>query len=80
MLFSENPSRFIIGTRNPQKLENYLEKIKNLRFSKIGTSGASKIRTEKIIFKSRNKKVVDIDIVKAQKSYQSISEIMDKGK
>jgi hypothetical protein len=72
MLFSENPSRFIIGTGNPEKLENYLEKIKNLRFSKIGTSVA-KIRTEKIIFKSRNRKVLDIDIANAQRSYQSIS-------
>ena len=73
LLFSETPSRFIVGTNNEDKIEKELIKCKSLQFAKIGKV---KSFSEKIIFAHKNKKIIDIKLEIAKKYYENISNIM----
>jgi phosphoribosylformylglycinamidine synthase II len=73
LLFAETPSRFIIGTKNEEKLENEFSKCKNLKYSKIGKVMDT---GDNIIFISKNKKIINLEMKNAKKYYESISSIM----
>jgi phosphoribosylformylglycinamidine synthase len=73
-LFSETPSRFIIGTKNEDKIEKILSSCKNLEYSKIGKVVTS---SDRIIFHQNNKKIIDIEVEIAKKYYENISKIME---
>jgi phosphoribosylformylglycinamidine synthase len=74
LLFAETPSRFIIGTKNEEKLEKEFSKYKNLKYSKIGkVTGYG----DNITFASKNKKIIDIEMELAKKYFESISSIME---
>jgi phosphoribosylformylglycinamidine synthase II len=74
LLFSETPSRFIIGTENEEKLEKAFSKFKNLKYAKIG-----KVMDEgdNIIFASKNKKIINLEIEIAKKYYENLTSIME---
>lgn len=76
LLFSETPSRFIIGTKEPQKLERYLSKEKNLTYSKIGITKKSN-GDDKLTLKSKNKKIIEISIGKLRQKYEILNDLMD---
>jgi phosphoribosylformylglycinamidine synthase len=73
LLFSETPSRFIIGTKDEDKIEKELNKCKNLAYSKIGKVIKSQ---DRIIFQRKNKKIINIELGIAKKYYENISNIM----
>lgn len=73
LLFAETPSRFIIGTKNEEKLENEFAKCKNLKYSKIGKVMDT---GDNITFISKNKKIINLEMKNAKKYYESISSIM----
>jgi phosphoribosylformylglycinamidine synthase len=74
LLFAETPSRFIIGTKNEEKLEKEFSNYKNLKYSKIGkVTGYG----DNITFASKNKKIIDIEMELAKKYFESISSIME---
>ena len=74
LLFSESPSRFIIGTKDEDKIEKELSNCNNLEYSKIG-----KVLTipKRIIFRQNNKQIVNIEVEIAKKYYENISKIME---
>ena len=74
LLFAETPSRFIIGTKEEDKIEKELSKYKNLEYSKIGKVLAF---PKKIIFRQNNKQIVNIEVEIAKKYYENISKIME---
>jgi phosphoribosylformylglycinamidine synthase subunit PurL len=74
LLFSETPSRFIIGTKDEDKIEKILSSCKNLEYSKIGKVVTS---SDRIIFHQNNKKIIDIEVEIAKKYYENISKIME---
>jgi hypothetical protein len=74
LLFAETPSRFIIGTKNEEKLEKEFSKCKNLKYSKIG-----KVMDygDKITFVSKKKKIINLEMQIAKKYFENISSIME---
>ena len=74
LLFSETPSRFIIGTENEEKLEKQLSNFKNLTYSKIGK--VTNLRDD-IMFMSKGKKIINIEMEIAKKYFDKISFIME---
>ena len=74
LLFSETPSRFIIGTANEYKIEKELNKYKNLQYARIGKVTKD---SKKIIFIDKNKKIIDLDLDTAKKYYENISNVME---
>ncbi|MFB5599298.1 MAG: phosphoribosylformylglycinamidine synthase subunit PurL [Nitrososphaeraceae archaeon] len=80
LLFSETPSRFIVGTKEPDKLERYLRKIRNLTFAKIGMTTKSNRSngSNTLSFKSKNKKIIEIEVDRLRKNYDVIRDLMDK--
>ncbi|HSF01021.1 MAG TPA: phosphoribosylformylglycinamidine synthase subunit PurL [Nitrososphaeraceae archaeon] len=74
LLFSETPSRFIIGTKDEDKIGKILSSCKNLEYSKIGKVVTS---SDRIIFHQNNKKIIDIEVEIAKKYYENISKIME---
>lgn len=74
LLFSETPSRFIIGTKDEDKIEKEFSNSKNLEYSKIG-----KVITlpKRIIFRQNDKQIVNIEVEVAKKYYENISKIME---
>jgi phosphoribosylformylglycinamidine synthase len=74
LLFSETPSRFIIGTKDEDKIEKILSSCKNLEYSKIGKVVTS---SDRITFHQNNKKIIDIEGETAKKYYENISKIME---
>ncbi len=76
LLFSETASRFVVSTDNPNKLKNYLRKIKGLKFSEIGltdNSGLVRFYTSE----NKNKKIISLDINRIEKEYNKLNEIME---
>ncbi|MGE3859020.1 MAG: phosphoribosylformylglycinamidine synthase subunit PurL [Nitrososphaeraceae archaeon] len=73
LLFSETPSRYIIGTKQEEEIEKIFNKYKMLRYAKVGK--VSNLH-KKIIFKHDNKKIVNIDLKIGKKYYENISNIM----
>jgi phosphoribosylformylglycinamidine synthase len=73
LLFSETPSRFIIGTKKEEKLEKEFSKYTNLTYSKIG-----KVTNygDNITFISKNKKIINLELKIAKKNFENISYIM----
>ncbi len=73
LLFAETPSRFIIGTKNEEKLENEFAKCKNLKYSKIG-----KVMNtgDNITFMAKDKKIINLEMKNAKRYYENISSIM----
>lgn len=80
LLFSETPSRFIVGTKEPDKLERYLRKIRNLTFAKIGMTTKSNRSngSNTLSFKSKNKKIIEIEVDRLRENYDVIRDLMDK--
>lgn len=74
LLFSETPSRFIIGTENEEKLEKQLSNFKNLKYSKIGKVTN---KGDDIMFVSKGKKIINIEMEMAKKFFDKISLIME---
>ena len=74
LLFAETPSRFIIGTKNEEKLEKEFSKCKKLKYSKIG-----KVMDygDNISFVSKNKKIINLEMQIAKKYFENISSIME---
>jgi phosphoribosylformylglycinamidine synthase II len=74
LLFAETPSRFIIGTKNEEKLEKEFSKCKKLKYSKIG-----KVMDygDNITFVSKNKKIINLEMQIAKKYFENISSIME---
>ena len=74
LLFSETPSRFIIGTENEEKLEKAFSRYKNLKYSKIG-----KVMDDgdNITFASKNKKIINLEMEIAKKYYENLTSIME---
>jgi phosphoribosylformylglycinamidine synthase len=73
LLFSETPSRFIIGTKDEDKIEKELYKSKNLVYAKIGKVVKF---PDRIIFQQNNKKTINLEVKVARKYYENISNIM----
>ncbi|HKO39785.1 MAG TPA: phosphoribosylformylglycinamidine synthase subunit PurL [Nitrososphaeraceae archaeon] len=73
LLFAETPSRFIIATKNEEKLENEFSKCTNLIHSKIG-----KVMDygDNITFRLNNKNIINLEMQIAKKYYENISSIM----
>lgn len=76
ILFSETSSRFVISTKNPDKLKNYLNKIKGIRFGEIGTSNDSGIIRFYDI-NDNNKKIINLKMDTIEREYDKINEIME---
>jgi phosphoribosylformylglycinamidine synthase len=74
LLFAETPSRFIIGTKNEEKLEKEFSKCKNLKYSKIG-----KVMDygDNITFVSKKKKIINLEMQIAKKYFENITSIME---
>ena len=74
LLFAETSSRFIIGTKNEEKLEKEFSKCKKLKYSKIG-----KVMDygDNITFVSKNKKIINLEMQIAKKYFENISSIME---
>ena len=74
LLFAETPSRFIIGTKNEEKLEKEFSKCKKLKYSKIG-----KVMDygDNITFVSKNKKIINLEMQIAKKYFENITSIME---
>ena len=75
LLFSETPSRFIIGTKHEEEIEKILNKYNKLAYAKVGK--VSKLY-KKIIFGHNNKKIVNIDLKIGKKYYENLYDIMKK--
>ena len=75
LLFSESQSRYLIGTKQPSKVEKILSEFKELRFARIGRAGGSNQRV-KFIDKNR-RLVVDIPIKKLSESSKALERMMD---
>jgi phosphoribosylformylglycinamidine synthase len=73
LLFAETPSRFIIGTKNEEKLENEFAKCKNLKYSKIGKVMDT---GDNITFMAKDKKIINLEMKNAKRYYENISSIM----
>jgi phosphoribosylformylglycinamidine synthase II len=73
LLFSETPSRYIIGTKQEEKIEKIFNKYKLLTYAKVGR--VSNLH-KKIIFECNNKKIINIDLKIGKKYYENLSNIM----
>jgi phosphoribosylformylglycinamidine synthase len=74
LLFAETPSRFIIGTKDEDKLETELSNCKNLTYSKIGKVMDFR---DNITFASKKKKIINLEMEIAKKHYENLSFIME---
>jgi phosphoribosylformylglycinamidine synthase subunit PurL len=75
LLFAETPSRFIIGTKDEEKLETELSKRKNLTYAKIGKVTDSRAN---ITFASKKKKnIINLEMEIAKKYFENLSLIME---
>jgi phosphoribosylformylglycinamidine synthase subunit PurL len=74
LLFAETPSRFIIGTKNEDKLDTELSNCKNLAYSKIGK--VTDFR-DNITFASKEKKIINLEMEIAKKYFENLSLIME---
>ncbi|MGI9011166.1 MAG: phosphoribosylformylglycinamidine synthase subunit PurL [Nitrososphaeraceae archaeon] len=74
LLFAETPSRFIIGTKDEEKLETELSKRKNLTYAKIGK--VTDFRAN-ITFASKKKNIINLEIEIAKKYFENLSLIME---
>jgi phosphoribosylformylglycinamidine synthase len=72
LLFSESQSRFIIGTREPEKVKKTLSS-KNCTFSEIGKINESNI----LNLNYSGKKIINLPIADLIYSYNRINQIMD---
>ena len=72
LLFSESQSRFIIGTREPEKVKKTLSS-KNCTFSEIGKINVSNI----LNLNYSGKKIINLSIGDLIYSYNRINQIMD---
>ncbi|HEX7141976.1 MAG TPA: phosphoribosylformylglycinamidine synthase subunit PurL [Nitrososphaeraceae archaeon] len=74
LLFAETPSRFIIGTKDEEKLETELSKRKNLTYEKIGKVTAFRAN---ITFASKKKNIINLEMEIAKKYFENLSYIME---
>ena len=74
LLFAETPSRFIIGTKDEEKLETELSKRKNLTYAKIGK--VTDFRAN-ITLASKKKNIINLEMEIAKKYFETLSLIME---
>jgi len=74
LLFAETPSRFIIGTKDEEKLETELSKLKNLTYAKIGK--VTDFRAN-ITLASKKKNIINLEMEIAKKYFENLSLIME---
>ncbi|MGZ5499697.1 MAG: phosphoribosylformylglycinamidine synthase subunit PurL [Nitrososphaeraceae archaeon] len=74
LLFAETPSRFIIGTKDKEKLETELSKRNNLTYAKIGK--VMDFRAN-ITFASKKKNIINLEMEIAKKYFENLSLIME---
>jgi phosphoribosylformylglycinamidine synthase subunit PurL len=74
LLFAETPSRFIIGTKDEEKLETELSKRKNLTYAKIGK--VTDFRAH-ITLASKKKNIINLEMEIAKKYFENLSLIME---
>jgi phosphoribosylformylglycinamidine synthase len=74
LLFSESQSRYIIGTKQPSKVQKILSEFKELRFARIGRAAGSN-QSVKFIDKNMGL-VVDIPIKKLSESSKALERMM----
>ena len=74
LLFAETPSRFIIGTKDEEKLETELSKRKNLTYAKIGK--VTDFRAN-ITLASKKKNIINLEMEIAKKYFENLSLIME---
>ena len=74
LLFAETPSRFIIGTKDEEKLETELSKRKNLTYAKIGK--VTDFRAN-ITLASKKKNIINLEMEIAKKYFENLSYIME---
>lgn len=75
LLFSESQSRYLIGTKQPSKVEKILSEFKELRFARIGRAGGS---NQRVKFIDENRAlVVDIPIKKLSERSKALERMMD---
>jgi phosphoribosylformylglycinamidine synthase subunit PurL len=75
LLFSESQSRYLIGTKQPSKVQKILSEFKELRFAPIGRAGGINQRV-KFLDKNRGL-VVDTPIKKLSESSKALERMMD---
>ncbi|MGZ5510073.1 MAG: AIR synthase-related protein, partial [Nitrososphaeraceae archaeon] len=74
LLFAETPSRFIIGTKDKEKLETELSKRNNLTYAKIGK--VMDFRAN-ITFASKKINIINLEMEIAKKYFENLSLIME---
>jgi phosphoribosylformylglycinamidine synthase len=75
LLFSESQSRYLIGTKQPNKVQKILSEFKELRFAPIGRAGGI---NQRVKFTDKNRGlVVDIPIKKLSESSKALERMMD---
>lgn len=73
LLFSESHSRYLIGTQDPKRVEKILSDINGLVFSRIGEAC-----NENVVFKNKNKIVIDTDLGAITRNFKRLEQIMTK--
>jgi len=73
LLFSESHSRYLIGTQDPKRVEKILSDIDGLVFSRIGEAC-----NENVVFKNKNKIVIDTDLGAITRNFKRLEQIMTK--
>jgi phosphoribosylformylglycinamidine synthase II len=73
LLFSESHSRYLIGTQDPKRVEKILSDIDGLVFSRIGEAC-----NENVVFKYKNKIVIDTDLGAVTRNFKRLEQIMTK--
>jgi phosphoribosylformylglycinamidine synthase len=71
LLFSESHSRYVIGTREPKKVQRILSDVKGLDFFQIGSA-----YNEKVVFKTKNEIVIDTNLRTLTRNFGGLEHVM----
>ena len=71
LLFAESHSRYLVGTREPERVQSLLEAEKGVTFAEIGRAGGAVA-----IFKRHKKTVARISLSRLKEQYHSLEKLM----